>query len=379
MDFNARINWKPGMELNAATFLNLEERLDMRQRLALRAALGSHRMGLIPDAEFQCQGMFVKNKLEISHLRCLAVLPSGRIIDANEPVTVPIPMLYGDEYYLTIGIGEGQIEFEKEDVPFARPQYEYAILSLEQMQQADVFPLMRFNVTEGVFSIDESFIPAQLLLSSDPRYKSYIDTYTDALAALMQHTNLAEGDGKRMLMRYHFLFKSYHLQQSVYEFVQLTEEVAQAIDYFIVTPNTEQPMPIPQPQPCDLQKWFEWFKGYLAAASSILDGVVLEDNSIDYEALLAQAKKELYEQLNPELYEKLLLSIKDELREELSQTLHKTLTDYMNETLKPELEQLISDNLHERMYDRLYNELYERLYYALYVPDPEEEAFIPQI
>ena len=162
MDINARINWHPGLELTSSTFLNWDERLDFRQQVALRAALGSHRLGLLPDAAFSCKGMFVKNKLEISHLRCLAVLPSGRIIDADEPVVLPVPMLYGNEYYLTIGIGNGQIAFEKEDVPFSRPQYEYAILSMEQMLQADVFPLMRFSVQEGVFSIDENFIPPYL-------------------------------------------------------------------------------------------------------------------------------------------------------------------------------------------------------------------------
>ena len=50
---------------------------------------------------------------------------------------------------------------------------------------------------------------------------------------------------------------------------------------------------------------------YLSGANTVLDGLVLEDDTIDYEALLAQAKQELYERLNPELYEKLLLQIKD--------------------------------------------------------------------
>lgn len=379
MDINARINWHPGLELTSSTFLNWDERLDFRQQVALRAALGSHRLGLLPDAAFSCKGMFVKNKLEISHLRCLAVLPSGRIIDADEPVVLPIPMLYGSEYYLTVGIGSGQITFEKEDVPFSRPQYEYAILSMEQMLQADVFPLMRFSVQEGVFSIDESFIPPYLLLSSDERYKGYIDAFAEAIAAIATHANLAEGEGKRLMMHYHFLLKAYHMQQSVYEFVQLTEEIAQAIDYYIASPNAEQPMPVIQPEPRDLQKWFAWFTDYLHAATTLLDGVVLEDNSIDYEALLAQAKQELYDRLNPELYAKLLEQVKQDLRVELEQTLASTLTTYINDTLKPELEQLISDDLHERMYDKLYNELYERLYNALYVPEEEEEAFMPQI
>ena len=379
MDINARINWKPGMELTAATFLNWEERLSVSQRLAVHAALGNQQMGILPDTEFSCKGLFVKNKLEISHLRCVAVLPSGNIIDVDELVTVPIPMLYGNEYYLAVGIGEGQIEFEKEDVPFARPQYEYAILSLEQLQQSDVFPLMRFSVNDGVFTIDETFIPPYLSLSSDERYKTYLESFATSIAALAQHANLEEGDGKRMLLRYQFLLKGYHLRQSVYQFIQLTEEIAQAVDYFIVSPNSENRMEIPQPEPRDIQKWLEWFAGYLTAASSILDGVVLEDNTIDYEALLAQAKKELYEQLNPELYEKLLLSIKDELREELGNTLKQTLTEYMNETLKPELEQALGKQLYDYLFESLYLKLFDNLFNALYVPEPEEKQFIPQI
>ena len=379
MDINATINWKPGLELNSQTFIGWEERLDYRQRVALRAALGSRRMGLLPDAEFRCNGMFVKNKLEISALRCMAVLPSGRIVDADEPVVVPIPMLYGSEYYLTIGVGNGQTEFESKDVPYRRPQYDYAVMTMDEMQQADVFPLMRFNVSDGAFSIDESYLPPYLLLSSDERFKTYIASIADTVASLAAHANLEEGEGKRMLRRYHFLLRGYHLQQSVYEFVQLTEEIAQAIDYYIVSPHSENPAQIPVPDPRDLQKWLGWFQSYLGAAASVLDGVVLEDNTIDYEALLAQAKQELYDRLNPELYEKLLLSVKDELREELRQTLSESLTAYINDTLRPDMEQTIGKQLFDDLFEKLYRKLYDDLYNALYVPEPEEKQFVPQI
>ena len=379
MDLNARINWKPGMELTSQTFMALDERLDFRQRLALRAALGSHRLGLLPDAPFECKGMFVKNKLEISRLRCLAVLPSGRIVDADEPVTISIPMLYGSEYYLTIGVGSAQVEFEAQTVPYLRPQYEYAILSFDDLQQSDVFPLMRFSVNDGVFTIDEAFIPPCLTLASDPRFATSLTTFTDQIAALATHANLEEGEGKRMLMRYLFLLKAYHTQQSVQEFIALTEEIAQAIDYYIVTPHAESPLAIPQPEPHDVQKWLDWFAGYLTAASSILDGVVLEDNTIDYEALLRQAKQELYEQLNPELYEKLLLSIKDELRQELSEHITETLTEYIRKTFRPELEQEMGKQLYDYLFEQLYLKLFDNLFNALYVPEPEEKQFIPQI
>ena len=169
------------------------------------------------------------------------------------------------------------------------------------------------------------------------------------------------------------------MQQSVYEFIQLTEEIAQAIDYYIVSPHSENPVQIPVPEPRDICKWLNWFADYLNAASSILDGVVLEDNTIDYEALLAQAKKELYERLNPELYEKLLLQIKDELREELEQRLQQTLTDYINNVFRPELEQSLGKQLYDDLFEKLYLKLFDNLFNALYVPEPEEKQFVPQI
>ena len=379
MDINATINWHPGMELTAQAFRLWDERLDYRQRVALRSALGSHSLGLLPDAPFECKAMFVKNQLEIRHLRCMAVLPSGALIDADEAVTLPIPLLYGEAYYLTVGIGKDTINYEQENVPFVRPRYAYAIQSLEEMKEADVCPLMRFSVQEGVFSIDESFIPPYLHLSSDERYRTYLSAFTQAMAVLAEHSNLAEGEGKRLMMRYLFLLRGYHLQQSVYPFVQLTEEIAQAIDYYIISPNTGQPAEIPVPEPRDLQIWFEWFSAFLQSSAQVLDGVVLEDNTIDYEALLEQAKKELYERLNPELYERLLLQIKDELREEIGKALADTLTAYINDTLKPELEKAITEDLHERIFDNLFNELYDQLYTALYIPEDADDEFVPQI
>ena len=301
MDINAKINWTPGMEITAQTFIGLDENLDFRQQLAIRAALSGQRMGLLPGAEFSCNGKFVKNKFEVERLRCLAVLPSGRLIHPDEEVAVPIPMLYGTEYYLTIGIGEGRIEYERENVPYYRPQYEYAIHTREEVSQADLFPLLRFSVNEGVFSVDCEYIPPCLQLSADERFAQYLEKYAELISGLATHANMEEGDGKRAMLRYVFQLKGYHLQNSVYDFVSLLEEMAQAVDYYIMKPHTEQPVEVAVPEQCDIQRWLAWFENYLKAAASVLDTVVLDNQKIDFEQLMAQAKKELYEQLNPEL------------------------------------------------------------------------------
>ena len=98
MNINARIDWRPGMELSAQTFLDMDANLDFRQQMAIRAALGEQCIGLLPGMDFNCSGSFYTNKFEIEHLQCTALLPSGKIAQADEAVSVIIPMLYGDTY-----------------------------------------------------------------------------------------------------------------------------------------------------------------------------------------------------------------------------------------------------------------------------------------
>ena len=400
VDINARINWVPGMELTADTFSGIGEQWDFRHRLAFRAAVGSNRMGLVPGYPFSCNGVFVKNCFEVSGFRCMALLPSGRVIDADEDIQVPIPMLFGNKYYLTVGFGDDEVEFEKKGVPFLRPHYTYGIHTLDEVEAGYLFPLMRFHVAEGIFSADPSYMPPCLLLTENPRFGEYLKIYTEQMNVLATHPNMADGEGKRAFLRYVFLLKSYNLKNSMKDFILFTQEMAQAIDYYVVVPNREQSMDIPQPQQIDIQEWLQWFEDYMKGAAVILDGVVLEDNTIDYEALLAQAKKELYDKLHPELIEKLLADMKEELRAEMRQQTEQ-LTTYINETLKNNiLEQLSTEmnerqtklnemltekfdelgrNLNESLYEKLYFDLFENLFKALYVPEPEEEKFVPLI
>ena len=395
MDINARINWMPGMELTAQTFLELTEHWGFKQRLALKAALGSNRMGLIPEAPFQCKAMFVKDRLEIDEFQCMALLPSGRIIHAEENVQVPIPMLFGDRYYLTVGFDDATTAFEKEGIPYVRPRYDFAIHTLEEVENGDLFPLMRFQVKEGVFSIYQDYIPPCLLLTGNSQIKEYINRFIERLTTLSTHQNMEEGDGKRMLLRYIFMLKGYSLRNSLHDFFLLTQEIAQAIDYHIVTPNREQPVEIPVPSEVDILDWLQWLDNYLAGAAVILDGVVLEDNTIDYDALLAQAKAELYERLNPELIEKMQEALKEQLHTEMDQ-LRDGLTTYINDTLKTELSNdlnaqmtslsdsltqkvdLMGEELSKSLYEKLYTELFENLFNALYVPE-KEKNFVPLI
>ena len=379
MDINARINWRPGMELTTQTFLDMDENLDFRQQMAIRAALGDHCIGLLPDTPFDNKGLFYTNHFEMERLQCTALLPSGRIIQVDEAVSITIPMLFGDAYYLTVGIGNSTVPFEKKGVEYVRPAYTYAIMALDEVMSNDVFPIVRFTAKDGTFAIDADFIPPCLLMSCDKRFEAYRDKYADLLEQLGEHPNLKEGEGKQAMLRYMFRMRSQDLSGQGIEFLKLTQEAAQAVDYFVMRPNTDKTIEIPTPTQVDPGKWLQWLEGYLTGAVTLADGVELIDDSIDYESLLAQAKKELYEQLNPELYEKLLERIKSELREELYDKLNAELTKYMEEVVKPELGRILSQELYEKLYEKLYTELFENLFNALYVTMPEEKEYIPQI
>lgn len=379
MNINSRIDWKAGMAISAQTFLELDENLRHRQQAATRAVNGNE-FGLIPFTEFDRQGGFVRNKLEIDHLACMALLPSGKILHIDEKVVVTVPLVYGNEYYLACGFGEKKVEFDVKEVPFVRPEYTYGIYSLSELEGTDLFPVMKFKVSDGIFSIDESYIPPCLYLSSDNRFQPYLEQLTKQVSLLAEHPNLESGEGKRAFQRYAYLLKSYDTQGRTRPFVQLAYEIAQAIDYYIVTPNAEMPVTIPAYSGYDIANWLNWLDSYLHNAAGTLDKVVLEDHSIDFDELKAQIKAELYEQLRPELYEQLYTELKAKLYAEISEDLTVRLTDYITQQLKTELHDLLSGELSEELYESLYKNLYESLYNALYVPvEKEEDEFTPLI
>ena len=383
MDINSRINWKPGMEITAETFAGMGQHIDLGQQVAIRAALGNTRIGLLPGVPFNNKGAFVKNAFEIEHFRCMALLPSGKIIDADDQIVLDIPTLDDGKYYLTVGFGEGQTEFEKDGVPYLRPQYVYSLNTLEEIEEKDILPIVRYTVSDKTISVDADYIPPTIQLICDERLSTYVQRFAERLEALASHGNLVDGLGKRAILHYLFVLKSYNLRTLTSEFIQFTQEIAQAINYYIVAPNTdeEQATVIPAPSQNDVEAWLKWLDCYLGNTISVLDNVVIEDHSIDFDELKAQIKAELYEQMTPELHDRLLAEIKDELRAELEQHLMDVLTNYIEQTLKPALYEQLKEELTADLYQQLYDSLYEALYNALFVPtEPKDDnSYTPQI
>ena len=194
MNINSRIDWKAGMAISERTFIEMDENLARRQEVASRTVNGNQ-FGLIPFTKFNCQGGFVRNKLEIEHLQCMALLPSGKILHIDEKVVITIPLVYGDEYYLACGFGEGQTAFDVKAVPFVRPEYQFGIYPLNELEESDRFPVMKFKVNDGIFSIDPNYIPPCLHLQSDNRFQPYLKQLSETISQVAEHANLESGEG----------------------------------------------------------------------------------------------------------------------------------------------------------------------------------------
>ncbi len=380
MNINSNIDWRAGMELTAQTLNALNDNLSQRQAV-LNCIAYNNRIGILPNTTFNCKGRFVQNTLEVERFKCCALLSSGSIIQADEDLSVKIPILYGNRYYLVISESNKQVHFQKDGVSLVRPKYEYDIKSLSEIEKGAYFPIMRFDIQDGNFNISEDYIPPMLLISGDKRFNDFLDKVIEALTALCDHPNMEDGEGKRCLLHYCFILKSYPKKQDVRGFISFIQEIAQAVDYHIMRPNTQTPEPLQEPSEYDIQQWMSWFLLYLDGVKSVVDGIVLEDHSIDYEKLKREIIEELYARITPEMFERICAYVQNEVRPDIEKAITAFVTHYIADEVRPALFNDLRESLYQPLYDTLYDALYRALYDALYVPVEEEheEEFTPQI
>lgn len=370
------------MELNARTFSALDDNFDLRQMISVRTANGM-RVGRLPYAEFHVEGMFVRNSYEIERLQCMALLGSGAVISVDEKLVVPISNMQDGTYYLSVGFSEHIVEFEQYDQTYLRPTYNFDFKTLEELDSPmntifSSFPILRFEVKEGRISVSKEYIAPCLIAASDERLQAYITKIIERMKVLAEHRNMEEGDCKRTLLRMIFTLSTFSLRDTVESLMQTFRNVAQVVDYYIITPNETERPKLEEWSQYDVERWLVWFDTYLQNASRTLDHVVLVDNSIDYEKLKAELRKEIYAMVKDDI-DAQINEAREQIRIELTDkfsTLIKTTIDDLKLQMHDQLHAELLTELQQPLYDSLYKALYDALYRP---PVEEEDNFMPLI
>lgn len=366
------------MPLKASTFNGLNQRMETHEKLLAQLYAKGSMIGVMPNTPLSIEGMFVRNNYEIEPLRITALMPDGDIIDVNESVQINIPILYGNVYYLGVAKSEEFVEFESDDVPYIRPAYVCKIVTLEELKEGKMMPLSRFSVVNGNFTIDKDYELPYLFMGSSPTLLAKRDTISEQVLEISRHPKLVVPDAARLFSELFFELKTLNGDSQTERFIHILKKIVLAMEYFIM-PQGDDKIPTVEPEMLDLTPFFEWLRQYLSKATEVLDNVVIEDNSIDYEKLKEEIKAEIYERINPELYERLINDLKVNLYDRLKTALTVDLTEYIDNVVSPHLKETITEEVRQQLKQPLYDELYEALYNALYVPEEEEELFIPKI
>lgn len=389
---NSKIQWHSGMEMTASVFEHWCDDVDALQMMAVSAAFGDGRMGLLPGTGYHADGGFVERTYELTGFKCTAKLPSGRIISVDEDLKLEMPSLNGPSWYLCVTASATEVhKFEKDGIPYSRPAYELLLLSPEEVETADVFPVKHFILSDGTLSVDEDFIPASLSFSSNPKYMEHTASISDRLKELTEHPNMEDGDCRRYLLHMLFRLRQVTPMSSVKSVLSLLQEVAQIADYYLVDGIGSSLESVPEtvtrlrdddrrtPLPYDVASFLNWTEEYLSALGTLMNEVVLVDRTIDYEKLKKEIRDDVYEKLKEELAEQIYAELHDRLSDELSGKLTETLRAMFEERI-PVLREDLDTSLHDRLYPELYDAIYQALKDLLYKPEvSEEDTFQPLI
>lgn len=381
MDINARIKWTPGMELTARTFDAFIDN-GVKRRAMIFRTLSGNRVGVLPEVEFHAAGRFVQGRFEMDPLKCMGLLSSGNILCVDEEVSFEMPQLQQEGYYyFCVGLGDEYVPFEVDGIAYERPSYKFSVLKLEEIEQADMLPLARFNVTDGVCNIDTDYIAPHILLGGDKRLLEYRDEIVKGIDAIASHKNVRVASGRNTFMRLSYSIAHLDEVSLLDDMVSCTTDLVEMSGYFIYKRNGKPVPSFDKPSFYDIELWLKYLVSFLAEVARFMDEVTPEDDGvIDVDSLKAQIEADLTEKLVPVLSQTIGDSLKVSVYQELEARMSDVLKEYVDGTFKKTLHDSLGGELAQSLSTKLYDELYKALYDALYVPVKEESSdFMPLI
>jgi len=374
MEINARINWKPGMELTSA-LLNKLYGFSENSRVALCNSFFS-RAGIIPDTELDIYASFVNRQLELDVRSLHAALPEGELLDFDGKASVPVKDLSDGSWYACAGLGD-EVEFESEGIPCVRDSVTFSIMSLEEAGSSKVIPLVKLLVGDGSVEIDRDYIAPVFKLSSDSRLKQWKDRIASALSELLKHPKLVNEDLRSLLTLTYSRFVRVTRNGYTEVLLSLCNDVVSLLDAYLLH-APEEDYEWPENFFLDISLVLKFTEDAISKGVTALDELEIVDDSIDFDALKAQIVSEVTDRVRSDLMSEIdsrLTSLETSLSERLLYNIRELVPEEVDK-LRDGLRDEISQNLRESLYPALYDALYN----ALFVPKEEKkDMFTPII
>lgn len=164
------------MKLDKDLFRRSDEAtMEMIGKACAMAAAG--RMGLMPYGKtFEAIVSFGRNYVEVEAITCLAITRDGHVIDVDFATdftntigkTVEMPD-NGDECLLAICANNG--EWHETTNDYEVPDYGFMVLKSNIPLPDDAFPIAHIVKENGVWKVDDKFVPPCLFLSAHTKYE----------------------------------------------------------------------------------------------------------------------------------------------------------------------------------------------------------------
>jgi hypothetical protein len=231
MNIYHKIDWKPGMEITASTFIEAEKYHLFQHKINRKlATLKSY--GLLPNTRFECLYTVNGDTLQVEDLQCEAITRNGSLLQIKNEFSIAIPEIEVDTLYLVAQI-EGFSPVEIDNVPYMELNYYYTFKMWEELSNGNVFPLLKLTRYDGGWR-EMNYIPPAIALNSHKELKNKHQKaikLIDEIMAVLKEKNVPAS-----LLYYFSLFsielKFYTTDESPFEFLLLLKKILRTIELY---------------------------------------------------------------------------------------------------------------------------------------------------
>lgn len=165
------------MEITPATFEAVDRYNGAMDSISRKlSVVGSH--GILPNTDMNFHIAVTKDFITVQINSFQAVSRSGSLFQiSGDSISLKQPYACGRECYIVVHY-DGEVEQEINDVPYAKPRFDYVFCQLEDVGDENV-PIAKLFQNHDTWNVKELYIPPCTVVSAHPELMKLVkDTYS---------------------------------------------------------------------------------------------------------------------------------------------------------------------------------------------------------